>query len=128
MVAGPGTVADIPADFSISHSGPWVGCAAIAGARLGLDLEVGAGPQLQQWVVREALLKATGVGLRAAGETRGIALPQFATQEACVRWRGESWYARRLDLFPGASACVLTSCPVNQVIVRSVPLAELFAI
>jgi 4'-phosphopantetheinyl transferase len=28
------------ADFSISHSGPWVACAVSRGARLGLDIEV----------------------------------------------------------------------------------------
>jgi phosphopantetheinyl transferase len=105
-----------------------VACAAISGARVGLDLEIGTGAPLRQWVVREALLKATGVGLRAATETRAIRVPEITRQEVCVRWRGESWYARRLDLVPGAAACVLTSRPVDHVVAGSVPLAELFAI
>ena len=125
----PGSsVPGAPPDFSISHSGPWVACAAIDGARLGLDIEVGTEARIAQWVVREALLKATGAGLRALGEVRDIEVPESAAQEACVDWRGERWFLRRLDFLPGTSACVLTSRPVREVAARSVPLAELFAI
>jgi hypothetical protein len=124
-------------DFSISHSGPWVACAAIGDGRVGLDLEVGTGDRVAQWVVREALLKATGEGLRAASEVRDIEVPESvraidvpesAAQQACVRWRGELWYLRRLDFFPGTSACVLTNRAVSHLAAHHIPLAELFAL
>jgi phosphopantetheinyl transferase len=114
-------------DFSISHSGPWVACAAITGARLGLDLEVGTGARLAAWVVREALLKATGEGVRAASEVRAVEVPQSVAPQASVLWRGERWYVRQLDFFPGASACVVTGCAVGDLLTRDIPLAELFA-
>lgn len=40
--------------------------------------------------------------------------------------RGVRWHLARLDLFPGASACVLSSAPAT-VEAHAVPLAELFA-
>ena len=113
-------------DFSISHSGAWVACAAIAGAQVGLDIEVGTESRSAQWVVREALLKAAGAGLRAVDQVRGIEVPESTLPHASLRWRGECWYLRRLHMFPGASACVLTSRPVHLV-PHGVGLAELFA-
>jgi len=124
LTADPRT-ANPPPDFSISHSGPWVACAAIEGARLGLDIEVGTEARIAQWVVREALLKATGAGLR---EVRDIEVPESPMREGCLSWRGEHWYLQRLDFLPGTSACVLTSCPVHDVAARNVSLTELFAI
>jgi hypothetical protein len=120
---GPDAVAgrDWP-DFSISHSGPWVGCAAVARGRVGLDIEMGTDVRVAGWVVREAVLKATGAGLRAAGEVRGLEL-----REAEVQWHGELWHLRRLDQFPGASACVWSSRALTAVDAHAVQLAELFA-
>lgn len=114
-------------DFSVSHSGSRVACAALADGRVGLDIEVGSGPRVAGWVVCEALLKATGAGLRALGELRDIELPESRLQETCVSWRGERWYLRRLEFLPETSACLLTSCPVRAVAAYSVALAELFA-
>jgi phosphopantetheinyl transferase len=109
-------------DFSISHSGPWVGCAAVARGRVGLDIEMGTDARIADWVVREAVLKATGAGLRAADEVRGLEL-----REAEVQWHGELWHVRRLEQFPGACACVLSSRVLNAVDAHAVHLAELFA-
>jgi phosphopantetheinyl transferase len=109
-------------DFSISHSGPWVGCAALAHGRVGFDVEVGIAPRIADWVVREAVLKATGEGLRAAYEVRGLEL----TAER-AHWRGQSWHLRRLDLFAGASAAVMSSTPLHALEARAVTLGELFA-
>ena len=109
-------------DFSVSHSGPWVGCAALAHGRIGLDIEMGTEARIADWVVREALLKATGAGLRAAAEARGLEL-----HDAEVRWQGELWHVRRLDQFPGACACVLSSRALTVVDAHVVQLAELFA-
>jgi hypothetical protein len=109
-------------DFSVSHSGPWVGCAALAHGRIGLDIEMGTEARIADWVVREALLKATGAGLRAAAEARGLEL-----HDARVRWQGELWHVRRLDQFPGACACVLSSRALTVVDAHVVQLAELFA-
>src|SRR5215469_1900758 len=80
---------DAAPDFSVSHSGSWVACGAIAGARVGLDLEAGTEARIAQWVVREALLKATGAGLRAVREVRDIEVPESPMREGCLSWRGE---------------------------------------
>jgi phosphopantetheinyl transferase len=109
-------------DFSISHSGPWVGCAVVARGRVGLDIEMGTDARIGDWVVREAVLKASGEGLRAADEVRGLEL-----RDAGVQWQGELWHLRRLDLFAGASACVSSSRMLEAVDAHTVSLAELFA-
>jgi len=109
-------------DFSIAHSGPWVACAALARGRVGLDVEMGTDARIADWVVREAALKATGEGLRAAQAVRALDWSM-----AHASWRGERWHLRRLDLFPGASACVLTSIATATIEARAVPVGELFA-
>jgi len=90
------------ADFSISHSGPWVGS---------ID-----------WVLREAALKATGEGLRALAAARAL-----GAEAEVVRWRDAAWHVHRLDLFAGAAACILSSVPVAKVDTCAVPLADVFA-
>jgi len=107
------------ADFSISHSGHWVGCAAIAAGRIGLDIEMGSGERIRSWVAREAALKAAGEGIRAL---RGVELQ--AGGAICA---GELWHARALDLFADAAACVMTSCEVGEIETRVLVLEELFA-
>jgi hypothetical protein len=109
-------------DFSISHSWPWVGCAAMSHSRVGLDIESGADARIAAWVEREALLKAAGAGIRALREVSAVS---FAG--GCARWRDELWHAHSLALFPGASACVMTSVAVGAVEQRAMPLEELFA-
>ena len=114
--------AGAPPDFSISHAGPWVGCAVMPHGRVGLDIETGADERIARWVAHEALLKASGEGIRALREVRAV---PFVDGRA--RWRNGLWYARALDLFPGASACVMTSVEVRELEVHSVSLEELFA-
>ena len=109
-------------DFSVSHSGPWVGCAAVAHGRVGLDIEIGTEARIAEWVRHEALLKAGGAGLRALAEVRAA-----SSREGRLRWRGQQWFARALEVFPGAAACVMTSVMAGDVVERAVPLAELFA-
>ncbi len=118
----PAPTAPPPPDFSISHAGPWVGCAAVPHGRVGFDIETGADARIARWVAHEALLKATGAGIRALREVR--ALP-FVDGRA--RWRDELWHVRALDLFSGASACVMTSVAVRELEVHALSLAELFA-
>ena len=108
-----------PADFSIAHSGRLVGCAALRGGRVGLDVELDGEARLADWVAREAVVKAAGLGLRAVKEVE--------LNGAGARCRGERWHARRLNQFAGAAACVMTSVAVLAVEARRVPLAELFA-
>jgi hypothetical protein len=108
-------------DFSISHAGPWVACAALAGGRVGFDLEVGGDERIAAWVLREALLKASGEGLRALREVQDIGVHEG---RAC--WRGESWHVRRLAGFEGASACIVCSREVPALESSALPLAELF--
>jgi phosphopantetheinyl transferase len=106
-------------DFSISHSGPWVGCAALAHGSVGFDLESGSEARLADWAAREAVLKALGANLT---EARFVALESGGAQ--C---RGQRLYAQPLALFAGAAACVMTSLPVAHIEARSWALAELFA-
>jgi phosphopantetheinyl transferase len=110
------------ADFSISHAGPWVGCAALVHGRVGLDIETGTEARIVDWVAREALLKATGVGMRGVQEVRALPL-----QESPISWRGAWWHLRRLEEFAGAAACVASSRPAPILSACQVPLAELFA-
>lgn len=109
-------------DFSISHTGPWVACAALAGGSIGLDLEMGADERIADWVVREAALKASGHGLRALREVGELQL-----SGGHLAWRGESWHVRRLEGFAGAAACLVTSVEVRTVERHAIGLAELFA-
>ena len=106
-------------DFSISHSGPWVGCAAIEGGRVGFDVEAGSGERVAVWVAREAALKACGAGIRALREVH--------LDEAGARCGGVLWQRRAVPLFPGASACVMTSEVVGEVSAHALTLEELFA-
>ena len=109
-------------DFSISHSGPWVGCAAVARGRVGFDVELGTHAPRAQWVLREAALKATGEGIRAAPAAR-----ELRPSDGRVHWRGECWHVQRLEMFAGASACVVSSLAVREIEARAFGLAELFA-
>jgi hypothetical protein len=109
------------ADFSISHSGAYVGCVAAARGCVGLDIEVGTQPRIAQWVLREAALKATGEGLRG---WRASDAPQSRADGTV--WRGRHWHVRRLQLFPGAAAVVVASEPVQALETQVVALEELF--
>jgi phosphopantetheinyl transferase len=109
----------LEADFSIAHSGTLVGCAALRGAEVGFDLEQGSDERLNNWVAREATVKAAGIGMRAVGEV---------ILEGGGAWcRGRRWHARPLDAFPGATACVVTSVQLAAVHLQSLTLADLFA-
>jgi phosphopantetheinyl transferase len=111
--------AGAPPDFSISHSGPWVGCAAVAHGRVGFDVELGTGDRLAEWTAREAALKACGAGIAAAREVQ--------LRGDLALCRGVRLHARTLGLFPGAMACVMTSLPLSGLEARAIALAELFA-
>lgn len=106
-------------DFSISHSGPWVGCAAVRCGRVGFDVEMGSGERIATFVAREAALKACGAGIRALREVR-----LSAGRASC---RGELMYAHALQVFPGAAACVMTSHAVPELAAHALSLEELFA-
>ena len=106
-------------DFSISHSGPWVGCAAVRCGRVGFDVEMGSGERIASFVAREAALKACGAGIRALREVR-----LSAGRASC---RGELMYAHALQLFPGAAACVMSSLAVPELGAYALSPAELFA-
>jgi phosphopantetheinyl transferase len=106
-------------DFSISHSGPWVGCAAVRCGRVGFDVEMGSGERIASLVAREAAVKACGAGIGALREVR-----LGAGRASC---RGELMYAQALPLFAGAAACVMTSRALPAVTARALSLDELFA-
>jgi hypothetical protein len=116
------TLARSGPDFSISHSLPWVGCAAVARGRVGFDIELGTDERRAQWVLREAALKATGEGIGAAQAAR-----ELQAVDAGVQWRGARWHVQRLEMFAGASACVVSSLAVREIEACAVALAELFA-
>jgi hypothetical protein len=126
-------------DFSIAHSGLWVGCAAIAMGRIGFDVEIEqpgieqtvrvlCGPEeastltpqsaLARWVATEAALKAFGATVREA--------PQVEFRAGQAFFRGEPLHGTPIDGFEGAAACVMTSRPIRAVDLRNVPLADLY--
>jgi phosphopantetheinyl transferase len=107
------------ADFSISHSGPWVGCAAVTHGSVGFDVEFGSEARLADWAAREAALKAVGADLAGAHQVE-----LGAAGAVC---RGERLHAQPLALFAGAAACVMTSVPLARIAARSWALTELFA-
>ena len=109
------------ADFSISHAGPWVACAALARGRIGLDLEMGTDERITDWVLREAALKASGEGLRALHEMQDVSV-----HGGRLSWRGELWHVRRPAGFAGASACIVSSDEIAAVESNALGLAELF--
>ena len=106
-------------DFSISHSGHWVGCAAVAYGLVGFDVELGTETRLAAWAAREAALKACGAPLTEARDVELL--------EDRARCRGVALEALPLELFAGAAACVMTSLPVRRLEARALSLAELFA-
>ena len=106
-------------EFSIAHSGHWVGCAAVAQGLVGFDVEVGTTERIAQWTAREAALKACGAGIAAAREVE--------LADGLAVCRGVVLHARALDLFAGAAACVMTSAPVARLEARALTLEELFA-
>ncbi len=106
-------------DFSISHSGPWVGCAAVAHGLVGFDVELGSEARLSAWAAREAALKACGARLTEARDVELL--------EGGARCRGVALFGVPLALFPGAAACIMTSLPVGRLAARALTLAELFA-
>ena len=108
-------------DFSISHAGPWVACAALARGRVGLDLEMGTDERIAQWVLREAMLKGSGEGLRGLREVQDLAV-----HEGRVRFRGESWRVQRVGGFDAASACIVCSREVAALENHALSPAELF--
>ena len=107
------------ADFSIAHSGHWVGCAAVARGLVGFDVELGGEARRDDWAAREAALKACGLGISAAREVE--------LRDGRAVCRGVSLHPRPLALFAGAAACVMTSAPVTRVTARALALGELFA-
>jgi len=109
------------ADFSISHAGPWVACAALARGRIGLDIEMGTDERITDWVLREAALKASGEGLRALQDLQDVSV-----HEGRLSWRGELWHVQRPAGFAGASACIVFSHEIAAVESNTLALAELF--
>lgn len=94
LLDGPG--------ISLSHSGTRVACCAQAGAGCGIDIEdlpatadTATEQKLRRWTATEAVLKATGLGLRAANEV--------AVDDA-IAWgsvRGERYALQALEELPG---------------------------
>jgi hypothetical protein len=126
-------------DFSIAHSGAWVGCAVVAAGRVGFDVEclregieqairVLCGPEegsrltpetaLARWVGTEAALKAHGASVREAMDV--------SFREGRAFFRGEPLYRIDVDVFEGAAACVMTSQPLRALEIQAVGVEELF--
>ncbi len=111
-------------DFSISHSGRWVGCAVATAGRVGLDLEC-AGPEcagttpardLGDWTAREAVLKAAGASLDAAA--------RVALDAAGADFGGRRWQLLRPTAPPGCIATLALEQPAELLLVPPVTIAE----
>mgnify|MGYP003694796385 CR=1 FL=1 len=105
-------------DFSVSHSGPFVGIALRSAARRSGSILSLAATRLPEWVAREAVVKAAGLGVRTL---RDVQLTAAGAHAAALRAG-----TRTLERLPGAAACLMTSTAVRELLVREVPLAELF--
>ena len=106
-------------DFSISHSGSWVGCAVATAGRVGLDLEcAGAAPtrDLGEWTAREAVLKAAGATLDAAAAV--------ALDGAGAEFAGRRWLLLAPAAPPGCVAALALEQPAELVLVPPVTIAE----
>ena len=86
---------------------------------VGFDVEAGTEARLTAWAAREAALKACGAGLT---EAHDVELTARARRTLPRSGAGRA----RLELFPGAVACIMTSLPVAPIEAHALPLAELF--
>jgi hypothetical protein len=106
-------------DFSISHSGAWVGCAVATAGRVGFDLEcAGATPAhaLADWTAREAVLKAAGATLAAAAAV--------AIDGAGAEFGGRRWRLLAPTAPPGCTAALAFEEAAEFVLVPPVTIAE----
>jgi 4'-phosphopantetheinyl transferase len=101
--------------FSISHSGPWVACAASAGAALGLDIEV-----------RDTSRDHAALALQAFGAPRAAQLTAMPDAERLAAFY-DMW-CREEALFKlgqaAASCHVLDQGPLAIALCASAALAE----
>jgi len=110
--------------FSVSHSGPLVACAAVARGDVGLDVECDAAADRltlaticdegelalarrigvrKLWVAKEAALKAGGGTIEQIGGVR--------VYSGGASFRGAHYHEHRLALADDCPACIMTSEP-----------------
>jgi len=104
--------------FSVSHARARVAVALSDRCDLGLDLEdIGATGRdrdaLERWTATEATLKATGAGIRRAGDVR------LAADLATARVDGVTVHLRRVTLAPDCVARLGTLEPLGEVAVEA---------
>jgi len=133
----------IEADFSLSHSGPWVVCALAPHARVGVDVETYRALELDAlrayltpeelediaravrpdrealrcWSLREAILKADG---------RGLLAPEQVIRNArnLETARGTAWRVERFTI-EGACLYLATDHATAPVVLEERPFLEL---
>jgi hypothetical protein len=112
--------------FSISHSVTHVACAASHELDCGIDIEDAASvspmptatrERLRAWTATEAVLKAAGLGLRAAKEVTVAA--DFCT----AQWRGVPYWLLELELRPDTVAHLAAPRPIRSVRIEAYPPA-----
>jgi phosphopantetheinyl transferase len=111
--------------FSIAHSVHSVVCAASLELDCGIDIEDVPAPgglvqasrdRLRTWTATEAVLKAAGLGVRAARDVT------VAADRATAQLRGIAYWLRELDLGADSVACIATPQPIGTIrIVASPP-------
>ena len=116
-------VAGFP-DFSISHAGAWVVCAAASAGTIGIDVESLAegrsGGALAAWSAREATLKAAGASFSELAQVHGGGRR--------LHFRGRRWYAHAPRLAPGAVLRVVSSLPIAQLRLQRRSAAQVIAL
>jgi hypothetical protein len=112
-------------DFSIAHADGWVGCSVASRGSVGFDLEVtqrrGPHGSLARWTAVEAVLKASGAGLRHAHEV-GIDLAARRGSFA-----GMDYFLHPLALGTDLAAHVATDVAGSIIDVRQISVEEVFA-
>jgi hypothetical protein len=107
-------------DFSISHSGAWVGCAVVSSGRVGLDLEEcvrgSQAHDLEDWTAREAVIKAASASLDAAAAV--------VITGAAAEFAGRRWCLLAPEAPPGCTACIALEEPAELVLVPPGVIAE----
>jgi len=114
--------------FNIAHAGAWVVCAVAERGDVGVDIEStpGAIGAPMPWTLREATLKAAGVGLTHKAQSVRVA-PAAAgsgSAEQRVEYQGRHWYWRAAPAPAATAVHVVASLPMRRLRSSTLPARQ----